>query len=111
MSNAESSQSAPPGYLETFSLSCEPFADRIDSRFFYAGTTLMQRLDLLTHLTQFGDSVVLVSGPPGSGKTTLLSRFVGQSNNQMTSASFPIAWLMHSVAARSPANRNCLPSG
>ena len=82
MSNAESSQSAPPGYLETFSLSCEPFADRIDSRFFYAGTTLMQRLDLLTHLTQFGDSVILVSGPPGSGKTTLLSRFVGQSNNQ-----------------------------
>ena len=42
----------------------------------------MQRLDLLTHLTQFGDSVVLVSGPPGSGKTTLLSRFIGQANNQ-----------------------------
>jgi DamX protein len=82
MSNAESSPSAPPGYLETFSLRCEPFAERIDSRFFYAGTTLMQRLDLLTHLTQFGDSVVLVSGPPGSGKTTLLSRFIGQSNNQ-----------------------------
>jgi DamX protein len=82
MSSAESSQSAPTGYLETFSLRCEPFADRIDNRFFYAGTTLMQRLDLLTHLTQFGDSVVFVSGPPGSGKTTLLSRFIGQSNNQ-----------------------------
>ena len=82
MSSAESSQSTSTGYLETFSLRCEPFADRIDNRFFYAGTTLMQRLDLLTHLTQFGDSVVLVSGPPGSGKTTLLSRFIGQSNNQ-----------------------------
>lgn len=81
MSSAESPQSAPTGYLETFSLRCEPFADRIDNRFFYAGTTLMQRLDLLTHLTQFGDSVVLVSGPTGSGKTTLLSRFIGQSNN------------------------------
>jgi DamX protein len=82
MSSAESSQSTSTGYLETFSLRCEPFADRIDNRFFYAGTTLMQRLDLLTHLTQFGDSVIFVSGPPGSGKTTLLSRFIGQSNNQ-----------------------------
>ena len=82
MSSAESLQSAATDYLETFSLRCEPFADSIDNRFFYAGTTLMQRLDLLTHLTQFGDSVVLVSGPPGSGKTTLLSRFIGQTNNQ-----------------------------
>ena len=82
MSNAEASQSTPADYLETFSLRCNPFADSIDNRFFYAGTTLMQRLDLLTHLTQFGDSVVLVSGPAGSGKTTLLSRFVGQAKNQ-----------------------------
>jgi DamX protein len=82
VSNAEISHPGRPGYLETFSLRCEPFAETIDSRFFYAGSTLMQRLDLLTHLTQFGDSVVLVSGPPGSGKTTLLSRFIGQSNNQ-----------------------------
>ncbi len=76
---------APPdrtaaGYLETFSLRCEPFRNGIDSRFFYAGTALMQRLDLLTHLTQFGDSVILVSAPQGSGKTTLLSRFLAQSN-------------------------------
>jgi DamX protein len=82
MSNAASSQAAPPGYQETYSLRCNPFADSVDNRFFYAGTTLMQRLDLLTHLTQFGDSVVLVTGPPGSGKTTLLSRFIGQASNQ-----------------------------
>ncbi len=82
MSNAEIPQSRAPSYLETFSLSCEPFADDIDSRFFYAGTTLMQRLDLLTHLTQFGEAVVLVSGAPGSGKTTLLTRFVEQTNSQ-----------------------------
>jgi len=69
-------------YLERLSLNHEPFADTIDDRFFYAGTTLMQRLDLLSHLTQFGDSVVLVSGPTGSGKTTLLSRFASQANSQ-----------------------------
>jgi len=69
-------------YLKTYSLSCEPFADGLDGRFFYAGSALMQRLDLLIHLTRFGDSIILVSGPPGSGKTTLLSRFVAQANRQ-----------------------------
>ena len=69
-------------YLKTYSLSCEPFADGLDGRFFYAGSALMQRLDLLIHLTRFGDSVILVSGPPGSGKTTLLGRFVAQANRQ-----------------------------
>ncbi len=73
---------AAGSYLESFSLNCEPFADAIDNRFFYGGTTLMQRLDLLSHLTQFGDSVVLVSGPGGSGKTTLLTRFANQANSQ-----------------------------
>jgi len=69
-------------YLKTYSLGCEPFADGLDGRFFYAGSALMQRLDLLIHLTRFGDPVILVSGPPGSGKTTLLSRFVAQANRQ-----------------------------
>ncbi|HHJ17028.1 MAG TPA: NACHT domain-containing protein [Gammaproteobacteria bacterium] len=69
-------------YLAAFALNCEPFADKLDSRFFYGGTALMQRLDLLTHLTQFGDAVIFVSGPSGSGKTTLLSRFVAQANSQ-----------------------------
>ncbi|MDH3972126.1 MAG: AAA family ATPase, partial [Gammaproteobacteria bacterium] len=72
----------PPDYLHAYSLKCEPFANTLDGRFFYAGTALMQRLDLLIHLTQFGDSVVLVSGPDGSGKTTLLSRFAAQANKQ-----------------------------
>ncbi len=72
----------PPDYLQAYSLKCEPFANTLDGRFFYAGTALMQRLDLLIHLTQFGDSVVLVSGPDGSGKTTLLSRFAAQANKQ-----------------------------
>ncbi len=69
-------------YLKTYSLSTDPFSDKPDGRFFYAGAALMQRLDLLTHLAQFGDAVILVSGPPGSGKTTLLSRFVTQSGKQ-----------------------------
>ena len=81
MSKADS-LTPPRDYLKTYSLSCEPFANTLDGRFFYAGPALMQRLDLLTHLTQFGDSVILVSGPAGSGKTTLLGRFVAQTGKQ-----------------------------
>jgi len=81
MSNADS-LAPPQDYLKTYSLRCEPFANTLDGRFFYGGAALMQRLDLLTHLTQFGESVILVSGPRGSGKTTLLSRFVAQTGKQ-----------------------------
>jgi DamX protein len=65
------------GYIEAYSLNCEPFNDALDGRFFYASPALMQRLDLLTHLTQFGESTILVAGPHGSGKTSLLARFIG----------------------------------
>ncbi|MEE9343765.1 MAG: AAA family ATPase [Gammaproteobacteria bacterium] len=60
-----------PAYLEHYDLNTTPFRNEIDDQFFYAGSTLMQRLDLLSHLTQFGDAVIVVTGPDGSGKTTL----------------------------------------
>jgi len=73
-----------PEYLHAWSLRCHPFEQRVDSQFFYAGSALMQRLDLLTHLVQFGESVVVVSGPPGSGKSSLLEQFLGHINPQWT---------------------------
>jgi len=67
------SNSATPGqpeYLQAWSLRRHPFAEGLDAQFFYAGSTLMQRLDLLTHLVQFSESIVVeehasgtVSGP------------------------------------------------
>ena len=82
MTTSETGQFTSPDYLEALSLYCAPYENRVDPKFFYASTALMQRLDLLTHLTQFGESVVVVTGPPGSGKTTLMSRFVDQANSQ-----------------------------
>ena len=72
MTTSETGKFTSPDYLEALSLYCAPYENRLDPKFFYAGTALMQRLDLLTHLTQFGESVVVVTGPPGSGKSTLL---------------------------------------
>jgi DamX protein len=71
-----------PEYLQAWSLRCHPFEEKLDMQFFYAGSALMQRLDLLTHLVQFSESIVVVSGPRGSGKTTLLEQFLGHINPQ-----------------------------
>jgi len=77
--------SATPGqpeYLQAWSLHRHPFENDLDAQFFYAGSALMQRLDLLTHLVQFSESIIVVSGPPGSGKSTLLEQFLGHINPQ-----------------------------
>ena len=78
----DSATPVQPEYLHAWSLRCHPFEQRVDAQFFYAGSALMQRLDLLTHLVQFGESLVVVSGPPGSGKSTLLEQFLGHINPQ-----------------------------
>lgn len=82
MNRAQPQTSQSPAYLETFGMHVAPFGDQLDDRFFYAGDPLMQRLDLLGHLTHFGDSAVLVSGPAGSGKTTLLRRFISETSDR-----------------------------
>ncbi len=52
-------------------LSCDPFAATDDPRFFFLDTERKQRLDMLHHLVQYSDEVLVVCGPPGIGKTTL----------------------------------------
>ncbi|HEY9197773.1 MAG TPA: hypothetical protein VIR60_00315, partial [Gammaproteobacteria bacterium] len=65
-----------PDYLTGLGLQRAPFLDQIDDRFFYADPMLVQRLDLLQHLAQFGDMLLGVSGPAGSGKSTLLQQIL-----------------------------------
>lgn len=65
-----------PDYLTGLGLQRAPFLDQVDDRFFYADPMLTQRLDLLQHLTQFGDMLLGVSGPAGSGKSTLLQQIL-----------------------------------
>lgn len=67
-----------PDYLATLGLQRAPFLDQIDDRFFYADPALVQRLDLLQHLIQFGDMLLGVVGPSGSGKSTLLRQLLAR---------------------------------
>lgn len=81
MSSPTQQQSTPPDYLSMLGLDRAPFLDQIDDHFFYADPVLIQRLDLLQHLTRFGDMLLGISGPSGSGKTTLLRQFLQRGNS------------------------------
>ena len=62
-------------YVIAYGMSREPFGDKIEDDLFYAEPTRKQKLDILLHLTQYGNELMLVTGPSGSGKTTLLQQF------------------------------------
>lgn len=70
--NADASQpDSAPDYVAALDLDCDPFQDRHEARFFYADPALMQRLDLLQHLTRFSEQLLYVRAPAGAGKTML----------------------------------------
>lgn len=65
-------------YLAFYGLSREPFGEAVEFDLFYAEPRRSQRLDILLHLTQFSDELLLVLGPEGSGKSTLLQQFAAR---------------------------------
>jgi DamX protein len=65
-------QGTTPDWLALLGLEQDPFAAGHRPDFFYAEPAFLQRLDLLTHLAQFSDSLLVVLGETGAGKTTLL---------------------------------------
>ncbi|WP_455198470.1 AAA family ATPase [Kaarinaea lacus] len=64
-----------PSYVAFYGMSRDPFSPEIEEDIFYAEPTRKQRLDVLLHLTEYGNEVMVVIGPKGSGKSTLLSQF------------------------------------
>ena len=65
----------PSPYLAYYGLQREPFGQTIEDDLYFADATRKQRLDILLHLTQYGNELMLVLGQEGSGKTTLLRQF------------------------------------
>lgn len=65
-----------PSYLKHYGMHRPPFATKTDDDMFYSEPTRNKRLDILLHLTQYGNELLLVTGPEGSGKTTLLQQFL-----------------------------------
>lgn len=76
--NTDQTNASSPPYLAYYGMTREPFAAKIESDLFYPEPTRKQRLEILLHLTQYGEELMLVTGPEGSGKTTLLQQFQQQ---------------------------------
>lgn len=72
--NKDPKASAP--YLSLLKLSHSPFSDHAGAEFFYTDPDRAQYLDMLQHLAQYSDELLLVSGGRGSGKSELLERFL-----------------------------------
>ncbi|MDH5447236.1 MAG: SPOR domain-containing protein [Gammaproteobacteria bacterium] len=65
-----------PGYLEQFGLREAPFTAVVDDRFYFSTPEASQRMNLLVHMTQYSDMVLMVLGDEGMGKTSLLQNYV-----------------------------------
>jgi type II secretory pathway predicted ATPase ExeA len=63
-------------YRHALGLKRDPFAPEPDAKFYYPFDSFEQRLQVLDHLVQGTDLLVLVVGETGSGKTTLLHRYL-----------------------------------
>jgi DamX protein len=67
---------SPSPYLAYYGMTREPFGAGVEDDLFYPEPTRKQRLEILLHLTQYGDELLLVTGPEGGGKTTLLQQYL-----------------------------------
>lgn len=70
--------SAP--YLGRLGLGREPFAAESQNEFFLLDSERAQRLNMLYHLSQNSELLLLVTGVHGSGKSSLLHRFLEMGN-------------------------------
>jgi len=80
MTESQHSESyASVSYLQKFQLNREPFAidpDLNQDDFFLLDAERAQRLNMLYHMCQNSELLLVVSGVKGSGKTSLLNKFI-----------------------------------
>ncbi len=68
-------------HLERFGLQREPFSSSTDDGFFLLDSDRAQRLNMLYHLSQNSEALLLLTGIKGSGKTSLLQKFLAMGND------------------------------
>lgn len=65
-----------PEYLSHYGMHRAPFSSAIEDDMYYSDPARQQRLDVLLHLTQNSNELLVVIGEEGMGKTTFLNQFV-----------------------------------
>lgn len=64
-----------PSYVSFHGMTRDPFSFEVEADMYYSEPIRKQRLDVLLHLTEYGNEVMVVIGPKGSGKTALLQQY------------------------------------
>lgn len=62
-------------YIAYYGMTRDPFESITENGLFYSEPSRKQRLNILLHLTQYSNELMLIIGPDGSGKSTLLQQF------------------------------------
>ncbi|WP_455376167.1 AAA family ATPase [Kaarinaea lacus] len=65
-----------PEYLSHYGMFRAPFSSAIEDDMYYADPIRQQRLDILLHLTQNTNELLVVIGEQGMGKTTFINQFL-----------------------------------
>lgn len=74
--NTEQLDRLEPAYLANYGLTEAPFSNLHEDRFLYLDAERAQRLNLLQHMTQYSNLLLIVQGERGVGKTSLITRFM-----------------------------------
>jgi septal ring-binding cell division protein DamX/type II secretory pathway predicted ATPase ExeA len=86
-------------YLAQLNLQHPPFADTSDEAFFYADPERSKYLDMLQHLLQYSDEILVLSGEAGSGKSLLLEKLAARADEQ---------WLVCHIVCSEPTGGDSL---
>lgn len=65
-----------PEYLAHYGMHRAPFSAAVENDMYYVEPTRKQRLDVLLHLTQYTNELLVVTGEQGMGKTMFLQQFI-----------------------------------
>lgn len=71
-----------PAYLASYGLREAPFSEVHDDRFLYLEPERAQRLNMLQHMVQYSDLLLMMTGERGSGKSALLQRLLQSLSEQ-----------------------------
>ncbi len=76
--NDPTTRTLPPDYLSHLGIAADPFASKVDRRFYYSYPSLVQRIELIKHIIEFSGQILLVTGDTGIGKTVMLEQVIAR---------------------------------
>jgi len=76
-----------PEYLAHYGMNRAPFSSAVENDMYYTDPTRKQRLDILLHLTQYTNELLVVTGELGMGKTMFLQQFINSAGEHWKTCS------------------------